>query len=226
MQNKDDQLKYLRDLEAENAALRSQLASNTPAGASMVRTVASPVIAPADFPDAQERLSLLRIVFHTHPRLKPNFWTVTSASASLSHDEAFILAQFEKAFRWQRTMGRGGLHPTRLLGYATDACREWLEIHHQDRVPPGESIVLAALIAAGDVEFMDPVKYFPNLMRIGLTYRASEGGRAADLTTWRRVLGSARAPQGMDPGESRFASPRPQITEGGRPITPQRVELW
>ena len=187
----------VHELEAQCAALG--LEAFSPGGVT-ITTLPDVSSSLPDFPSFAQLVGLMLAVYRTFPSLRPKDWSAPQDATTrdldwMTKDDHFLVVQFKKAFRWQRTVRRDSLDSSRLLAHATDQCERWLRIHRNDTVAPGGKIVLAALIAAGDVPFLNPSVHPLNMMQLGLRYEG-QGGRPANHTAWQRVL-SGNVPTGI-----------------------------
>ena len=162
-------------------------------------------------PSDDEMSQLMTIVFRGYPMLAPadcraedvrrnHHFQEKGWKPQEVDDHHQYLVRVRYAFRWLLGVKRTDIDLTKTLGYwESPALANWLTSNNII-AEIGGGAILVACIAAGDVGFLDPTKYFPNMMHLGLVARG-EHGRPCDPRAWRRVLtsGTAPAPSSLEP---------------------------
>ena len=148
----------------------------------------SNILLDARMPSDRDLLSLLSIARAAYPSLRPEGWSEARATTEFNKDFCAV----RLAFRWLFDVGRGHLDLHHTVNFWADRVQGFAIFHRIMDVQIGGKQLLCACIAAGDVEFLAPDLYPPNLSHAGL--REGYGGRPADSRAWQRVLTTGRAP--------------------------------
>lgn len=180
-----------RDLRARVEALELLLAPTKPVAPRHDEAsvkITHPV-AQVSLPTADECRQLCEMVWQRYPTLRPS-----------AGEEAEFIAVFKAAFLFVQHHGRRA-EPDhqRGLGWRVDSARSWLSQRRVGGFPIGGSVLVVAIIAAGDVPYTDPEQ--PGLA-IGLQFG---GGGTPARDWWRRVLGGAI----LDPTPSPYPTTAP-----------------
>jgi hypothetical protein len=174
----------IASLEAENAALRAELARLRPPpvpaavsdldGPTTISTVKNRII----LPTRDELYRLEEMVYRAYPKLK-------AGGDSNSFRAAF--------FRLTYTRRAERLDAKRSLDWWVDQAEDWLKAQNYYPSRPADQSFVAACVAMGDIAFSTPAK-FPS-MSLGLTglpqFEALPG-------RWRAMLASGRVPEPID----------------------------
>lgn len=149
-------------------------------------------------PSPDEMNELIKIVLDRYPRFAPNNARFEDHAGRLGafnpdawdpidnrdHREYFTLTQL--AFRWQLSTLRGDIDLYRTVGFWVSNCDNWLYSNSR-REQMGNAPLMVAVIAAGDIGFVDIDTFYPHRMHFGLV-ASGEHGRVAQASTWRSVL--------------------------------------
>jgi len=124
----------------------------------------------ASLPSDEEFPLLLQRVLARYPSLRPD-------------DERGFLGEFKQALTFCHHHGRRReIDRERSLGWWIDTCRTWCRQHGVPGYPVSSQAFVAAIIAAGDVQFTDPDEPgFSCALQFG-------GGGHPSGDWWRRVL--------------------------------------
>jgi hypothetical protein len=177
--------KRLAAVEAENADLKGQLAAlqlllgnktipprrEEPPPAVRITHPVPQVSLPTD----AECRQLCEIVWQRYPTLRP----------ARSEEEEFV-AGFKAALRFVQCHGRRA-EPDyeRGVGWWVDTARDWISQHRVGGFPISGSVLVVAIIAAGDVPYTNPEE---SGFAAGLQFG---GGGILARDWWKRVLGGA-----------------------------------
>jgi hypothetical protein len=172
-----------------------------------VTAVPEHVTADPRMPNEQQLNELIKIVWTQYPRLAPD--SVKNTVAGHPHGEFdpsrwdpdtndenrdwFVRIWF--AFRWQLDRLRTDIDITRTIHFHQGLLDEWLcSRNRRDLDGIGLNPMMTALVAAGDIPFMNIDRYFPWCMHLGLVAKGFDG-RAAVAQSWQSVLERKNAPQ-------------------------------
>jgi hypothetical protein len=192
--------KRLAAVEAENADLKGQLAAlqlllgNKPVPPPRRDEPQVRITRPlsnVSLPTDDECVRLCEVVWGRYPTLRPG-----------RGGEGEFVGQFRAAFQFVQHHGRRA-EPDhqRGLGWWTDTARAWISQHRSGGLPIGGAVLVAAIIAAGDVPYTNPED--PGIT-IGLQFG---GGGIPAKDWWRRALGGAILEPVPQPYPTRTPSP-------------------
>jgi hypothetical protein len=153
--------------------------------------ILAPSLPQVALPTPDECRQLCEIVWQRYPTLRPT-----------RGEEQEFAAGFKAAFRFVQHHGRRA-EPDRerSLGWWMDTARDWISQHHIGGLPISGSVLVAAIIAAGDVPYTHPEEPgFVCALQFG-------GGGSPSKDWWKRVLGGAILEPALSPYPTKAPSP-------------------
>ncbi|MCD0417275.1 hypothetical protein LOC51_08615 [Rubrivivax sp. JA1024] len=133
-------------------------------------------------------------------------------------DHAGWLESVEIAFAWQLTKRRSSIDLQRTIYFHQTDLGEFKLKYWRNDDGVGFAPMMTAIIAAGDILFLNPDKYYPYRMHLGLVARGDQG-LISQAASWQRVLSTREAPEpsAMDLHQTRGATVRENVEFCVRP---------